>query len=932
MDNNVEKKSFKDTLNLPTTDFSIRAEHKALEERLVALWAKNNLYKKVGEVGEAPFSLHIGPPYTNGHLHIGHALNMTLKDAVAKAERMAGKKVSLVPGWDCHGLPIELKVTAELGEKMATLSPMEFKKECRSYSQKWIDIQREEMKKLGFLTDFDDYYATMQPAYEAEIVRAFADFVDKGYIERKGKTVSWCASCQTVLATAEIEYKDRKDPSAYITFPLQKKDSQALTGTDFEVSLLIWTTTPWTIPLNRAVVVHPTAPYAVVKTGEASAVIVGAERVEALKALFGNQFELIKTIASADLKGMHVEHPLIDGFTVPVILDNSVLLADGTACVHSAPGCGPDDYVLGLKNKLEIFSPLSADGKYTAEIQLSELEGMPVADGQFWVLKKLAERGRLLFKNNITHSYPHCWRCRNGLIFRATDQWFCNLEHNNLSERALKVVQDIGFIPEWGKNRLEAFVSGRAEWCISRQRKWGVPIPALIKKDTLATFTNKKFIETVAAGVEREGVEYWDRVSIADLIAVGALTQEAFDSFAAGKPEDVYKEDDILDVWFDSGVSHYATMKNRIGLPVDLYLEGSDQHRGWFQSSLLTAVMLYDKAPMKTILTHGFVVDEDRHKMSKSVGNVVSPEEVANKYGTDVLRLWVASSDIERDIVISEKLLGTVAENYRKIRNTCRFMLANLYDFKVADCLPLDQLTFLDQIALVVLDEKAAEIKEAYKQYKFTTVVQLLNNYCTGALSAGYLDMAKDRLYVERGQSRLSAQTALYYILDTLTKLMAPLLSFVAEEIYSFYSQDSSSIHLAQFNQPLGMLKVLEKSRGITPKMMDSVRDDLDELRSGVMKSLEEKRTAGLIKHSLEASVVVSSPFFEKIASFFGKEESLESFFKQYWIVSQVSINKNNDVTITADVAQGVKCPRCWQWDTSHDSDGLCQRCQGVLK
>lgn len=410
MNDTVEKKSFKDTLNLPTTDFSIRADHKALEERLISLWEKLDLYKKAETLGDEPFSLHIGPPYTNGHLHIGHALNMTLKDAVAKTKRMMGYKVSLIPGWDCHGLPIELKITAELGDRAKDLSPMDFKKECRAYSQKWIDTQKAEMKKLGFVANFDDYYATMKPTYEADIVRAMGTFVDEGYIDRKGKTVPWCASCQTVLATAEIEYKDRKDPSAYITFPLQKADAKALSGTDLEVSMLIWTTTPWTIPLNRAVVVHPTAPYAVVKTSETGGIIVGAERVSALATLFGMELTVLKTFAASELQGKQVSHPLIDGFTVPVILDNSVLLNDGTACVHSAPGCGPEDYVLGLKNKLEIFSPLSSDGKYTAEIKPEELNGMPVADGQFWVLKKLAERGRLLFKNNLSHSYPHCWR------------------------------------------------------------------------------------------------------------------------------------------------------------------------------------------------------------------------------------------------------------------------------------------------------------------------------------------------------------------------------------------------------------------------------------------------------------------------------------------------------------------------------------------
>ncbi|MBM3886686.1 isoleucine--tRNA ligase, partial [Candidatus Dependentiae bacterium] len=910
-------------------------------------------------------------PYANGNIHLGTTLNKCLKDFVTKSKRMAGYHVPFVLGWDCHGLPIEFKMMKELGieQSSAVTDRVAFKKLCRDYANKWIEVQRSEFKDLGVVADWTKPYITMDPAYEAEILRSFATFIAKGYIERKGKTVPWCASCQTVLAGAEIEYKERKDPSCYILFALEDAAARKTFPFVFEknpnltINTLIWTTTPWTIPLNRAVVLHPEAVYVVLQGRTPNeAFIVAKELADKIcQTLELPRIELAE-FDSVVLKGKPLHHPLDSALLVPVILDETVALTDGTACVHSAPGCGPEDYLMGLKNNLEIYSPLSVDGKYIKGINPQELEGMSITDGQWWVLKQLTESDRLMKKDSIKHSYPHCWRCRNGLMFRATDQWFCSLQKNNIVKQAVDATEQINFVPDWGKNRLQAFVQTRSEWCISRQRHWGTPIPALACGDCGNAYLNDSFVMKVADHVEKEGIEFWDRMSGPELARLGLLDKDFACSSCRNKDLTRFiLERDILDVWFDSGVSSYAVLRKdeRLRFPADMYLEGSDQHRGWFQSSLFCSLIVNDAPYATSILTHGYVVDEKKMKMSKSVGNVIAPQDIIKKYSRDILRLWVASSAYENDIVISDKLLENLAEVYRKIRNTCRFMISNLYDFDVnKDAVGYENLWALDQYILGKFYQLDEEIQKEYALFHFSAVVQLMNNFCTNDLSSEYLDILKDRLYCEEptSKARRSAQTVMYTILDQLTHLMAPLLSFLAEEVSDHYMKDKKeSIHLRIIPMLENVWDMVTHETGVhqdlvgltVPLIMERAWQGLQQMRTVVLKELEMLRQQGIIRQSMEAKV---SLYIEEIGEqgealkflfdYVEKREGLHRFLQDWFIVSAVTLKKDKVslkatdaswIYVDACKAEGEKCPRCWQWRTKVDTRGLCNRCASAI-
>lgn len=934
-EHNNQKKSFKDTLNLPHTNFPIRPNHKEDDARILQRWENENLYRRAFEKnkGEEKFILHDGPPYANGHTHIGHAYNKILKDIVCKSQRMMGKHVSVTPGWDCHGLPIEFAVKKEKPE----LSGSELKKECRNYAQKWIDIQRYEFKQLGVLMDWDNPYLTMDFGYEASILNAFGILVERGYIERKNKTVPWCPTCQTVLASAEIEYQDRKDPSLYVLFTLENRVCQQLFPTlrNKPISLLVWTTTPWTLPLNRAVLLKPNEDYVVLET-ENNYIIVGKSRAHAIAQLLQISENMVAEFNSQQLIALNaqVAHPFIADFFTPVLVDDSVLTDDGTACVHCAPGVGPSDYEVGIKNNLEIYSPISPNGHYTKDINIAELVGMSVAHAQGWVIQKLIDTNLLLLKASVKHSYPHCWRCRGGLIFRATKQWFCDLSQNNLKEKSCEAISRITMLPQASHNRFESTIEGRLEWCLSRQREWGVPITALICDNCDYTYINKEFINDIAAKVAQEGIEYWDKVNVDELIKVPTTCPQCISGC-------LRKETDILDVWFDSGISHYAVLQSAaLRYPADMYLEGKDQHRGWFQSSLLTSMIIEETPCMKTIVTHGFTVDEHGRKMSKSLGNVVSPQEMIEHLGTDGLRLWASSIDNAGDAVVSEVLLKNVQEVFRKIRNTCRFLLSNVNDFDMnKDAIAIEKMSAIDQYALQELSEIYEEIMHAYVDYNFTKVFHLLGNYCAVNLSAFYLDIVKDRLYVEKkdGLARRSAQTVCVHILDTLTKLMAPILSFTAEQLSDEYQKDKTdSIHLQQF-----------------PTVQSTLKDDawevLKDMRSALLKAIEVQREKQLVKHSLEAQVTLYiSPeaTFAHIINNFSmnlneKGEAVENFLKEFLIVSQCVVQQDiynleetelKGLFARVDHAKGVKCPRCWQWDVTSDPDELCNRCQKIVR
>ena len=950
----VEKKplSYQNTLNLPQTNFSIRADTQIKDPEQLIKWNEINIGLQVTQqnAGQKTFDLHDGPPYTNGHTHIGHAFNKVLKDIICKYKRMSGYHVTMQPGFDCHGLPIEFKVAAELGveKDSKNVDPVMFKKACRAFASKWIEVQTKEFKQLGVMADWRDRYSTMDPSYEASILESFAIFVEKGYIERKGKTVPWCASCQTVLAMAEIEYQDRKDPSIFVMFPVAQAQPELAAiqaqHPDKNFGFLIWTTTPWTIPLNRAVVLNPHAQYVVIEGKGDQCYIVGKDRAEALAAKFELSGQVLAEFAASALVGSKVFNPADASIVAPIIADELVGTSEGTACLHAAPGCGPDDYLMGVKNGLEIFSPLSNDGKYTAGIVPQSLEGMAITDGQWAVLKMLSESGLLVHKENITHSYPHCWRCRGGLMFRATDQWFCNLEKNDLAKRTIQEAEKMRFIPDWGKTRFIASVGTRTEWCISRQRHWGVPIAALLCANCKGTHVSPSMIRAVAKGVETAGIEYWDTLTIDQMKSQGIIPADLACSECSSA--EWKKEKDILDVWFDSGVSNYAVLRKGLAghsFPADLYLEGSDQHRGWFQSSMLCSMIINEKPPMKSIMTHGFVVDGKRRKMSKSLGNGIEPNDIIKKYGTDVLRLWVASADAETDVVLSEDALKNLGESYRKIRNTCRFVLANLYDFNAAsDLVDYENMLPVDQYALARLHRFDRVVRESYENYDFTRVVSNLNSFCVNDLSALYFDIVKDRLYVEKPDShvRRSAQTALYHILDCMVKLMAPILSFVADDIYAhFYKKTASSVHLERF------ASVPEKwaldSKALT------VWTYLDHMRGAVLKSIERLREVGAVKLGLEARVTlyIDKNSQEGAAIFqFLKNlpigETQDRFLAEWLIVSSVALADFTDradtqglewVSVQAERTTGVKCPRCWQWNYVTRESGLCDRCVAVL-
>lgn len=973
MQDDTAAKSYKHTLNLPTTDFPIRAQPAIEDSAMIERWERQNLFRASYEAhsGNPKYILHDGPPYSNGHIHLGHAYNKILKDIVSKSRRMMGYHVPVKPGWDCHGLPIELKVVSE----KPGLSRDALIQACREYAQNWIDVQRAEFKSLGVLMDWDNPYITMSKKYEADTVRAFKVLVNHGFIERKNKTVPWCMSCETVLATAEIEYKERKDPSIYVAFDLKEGDAQRLFPTiKGKVSLLVWTTTPWTLPLNQAVLAKPAAQYVLISAGDRS-IIVGAGVAEKIAGLLqtlehsGPTGVIEEKFSAEKLKGLAVYHPFINK-EVPILFDESVGTDEGTAFVHCAPGCGPLDYEIGVKNNLDIYSPITSDGRYSQLVEPKELAGTLVSDGQGWVIKKLMEMKTLIQKGSITHSYPHCWRCRNGLIFRATPQWFFDLERENIRQRVLKAIGEIQFIPQQGRSFITATVLSRWEWCLSRQRVWGTPIPALRCKGCENAFLDERVIDKAAAGIEEHGIEFWQRVPVADL-AEGVVCPDC-------KGTSFEKEMDILDVWFESGISHFSVLYDNpeLAYPADIYLEGVDQHRAWFQSSLIMSMVIEQEACMKTIMSHGYTVDAKGQKMSKSLGNVVAPDDIKKKIGLDGLRLWVASIGNESDPVVSDMLMQNVSEVHRKIRNTCRFLLSNLYDFDVnKDSIAPASLTPIDHYALTQLVGINETVLKAYMDADFTAVFHSLSQYCSVELSAYYLDIVKDRLYCDRvdGIARRSTQTVLWQILDTLTRLIAPILSCTAEQISDHYQKDKEgSIHLQTFTDPSKLREYASPSSTVlwpsiariqmgsgfdlSLKMESDQREianatqweTLKDIRSILLKALEVEREKGLIKHSLEAQMTAyidfAKPEFAPLKDLFAhmreRGSEIDAFLKEFLIVSQFKLvadrhglqhTSDPGIAVLVEHAAGNKCPRCWQFDDTLNSDHLCRRCERVL-
>jgi isoleucyl-tRNA synthetase len=903
---------YKQTLNLPKTDFPMKADLPKREPLMLVDWYKRDLYGLIRKkpAAKGKYVLHDGPPYANGDIHIGHALNKTLKDIVIKYKTMQGYDCPYVPGWDCHGLPIEHQLFKELKIAKHQIAQLEFRKKAYDYAMKYVANQREQFKRLGVLGDWDNPYLTLSHEYEEAIISSFNNLNNQGFIKRGLRPVNWCFKCETALAEAEVEYEDHASPSVFVKF--KAKEGKGLLENSY---LVIWTTTPWTLIANVAVAVHPEFDYSYIKTDKGNLIIANL-RLSVLPQMGIDKYEVIKELKGKDLEGIIYDHPL--GLRLgKVVLADYVSAEEGTGLVHTAPGHGAEDFQTGLKYGLDIVMPVDPRGKFDSTA--GEFTGQNVYDANKSIIEKLQSRGALLLEQKITHSYPHCWRCKNPIIFRATKQWFLNIDHHDLRKNVLKAIkEEVTWIPEGGRERISAMVELRPDWCLSRQRYWGVPVPALVCQECQEEFFDTKVIEKFAQLSALEGSDCWFSRNINDFIPPGLVCP------GCKKGKSFFRGADILDVWFDSGVSAQAVLKKRKelgGIPAQLYLEGSDQHRGWFQSSIIPAMAIDGKPPFESVLTHGFVVDGEGKKMSKSCGNVISPFEIIKDYGADILRMWVASSDYNEDIRISKEILIRLSEAYRKIRNTAKFILSNLYDFNPdTDQVPYGKLRKIDQWILCRMEDVRTDVESAYgtdvnPSFEFHRAYKEIYDFCNAELSMYYLDMVKGRLYTARFDSveRRAAQTAIYEVLDCLIRLMAPILVFTAEEIWQNIpkrKKDAScvSVHLLDFPQddlvPRGQ-------KNVVPELKDLI-----DLVPVAAKALEELRTKGQIGSSFDAQINILTKSQERYTFLQSFNTELAEIFK----VSHVELIKENqlseEIKIEAAKAEGIKCLRCWNYSS----------------
>lgn len=929
--NTTQGPSYKDTLNLPNTPFPMKADLAIREPEIIKMWEKENIYQQMIEKNSQAqtFAMPDGPPYANGNLHMGHALNKILKDIVIKYQNLKGRKAVFIPGWDCHGLPIEQGVLKALGPKAKEANDTQIRDLCRKEANKWIDVQREQFKRFGLLADWENPYRTLDPDYEAETVRTLAKILKTGAFYRGEKPVYWCLPLQTALAEAEVEYHNHKSPSVYVKFNLKSdvKKWPEVARSSKPVSFVIWTTTPWTLPANLAIAVHPDFDYGFFDTG--SDILVLAEGLwNSFSETTGTKGKSLGiTVKGKDLENLKTQHPFISRES-PIVLGTHVTLEAGTGCVHTAPGHGQDDYKVGQQYGLPVYSPVDHRGCYTKDVP--EYEGMKVFDANPLIVERLRASGHLLHFVEIEHSYPHCWRTKTPLIFRATPQWFLGMDleingQKSIRETAVKAIKEVNWVPKWGENRIHGMISLRPDWCLSRQRTWGVPIPVFYCSSCQHELADEKIMNFVADCMEKEGgIEAYHKYDANHFTQGRKCTKCGRDSFVKGK--------DILDVWFDSGVCFSAVQKRREGLthPADLYLEGSDQHRGWFHTSLLAAVASDGKAPYKTVLTHGFVMFAKGQKMSKSLGNVVDPLDIIKKNGAELLRLWAAHEDYAQDLSANPESFLRLTETYRRMRNTVRFILGNISDLNPkSDTVPVEFRSTLDKWILAKTNELIKNVTEAYEKYEFYKIYHFLNNYVTVELSSVYLDILKDRLYTAKktGTDRRAAQSTLLEILETLVGLMAPIFSFLAEETYGYLpGEKKKSVFMTSFpkaNSKWEQSTLVEKF------------EHLLEARSGVSKVLEDLRRDKVIGASLEAEVEVITEnqkwidIFESIQKTDG-QDALESLF----IVSSFKFSRGAE-KILAKVSQEKKCPRCWHYrpDTGKDPrfPEACPKCVKAL-
>ncbi len=946
-----KKKGYRDTLNLPKTSFAMKANLTQREPQLRKQWAKENIYAKTRKMrhGCPLYTLHDGPPYANGDIHMGHVINKVLKDFVVKYKTMAGFDAPYIPGWDCHGLPIEVKVFAELGEKAKTMDKTEIRKLCQKYASKYVKIQSRQFQELGVFGDFDNPYLTFKPAYEAGILEVFAELVDKQLVYKQLKPIHWSTECETALAEAELEYKDISSPSIFVNFPVAKESIGKLVelglvskeqAESSKVCFMIWTTTPWTLAANLAVAMHPNLEYKAIsyeKNADKFVSILCTDRLEAAIAageLKEGQYSVSdKSVKGTKLEGLRYSHPFVennptDKDAYMVILADYVTTEDGTGLVHIAPGHGFEDYMSGQKYGLAVYSPVLDNGCYDDTVP-EHLRGQNVLDVDKTVNDDLRSKGLLFAESEITHSYPHCWRSKGPVIFRATEQWFISVDKElpgagkSLRELALENVKNVQWIPGWGQKRIEGMLESRPDWCISRQRSWGLPIPVFVNSKGQALLTRESVL-AVAKHIGQKGSDSWFTDSPKQILGDDFKLPDGF------ALDDLQKEENIFDVWFESGCSWYSAA-SKLGwhVPVDLYLEGSDQHRGWFQLSLLPALGKIGQSPYKAVLTHGFTVDEKGMKQSKSLGNYVNAQEEAAKYGSDILRLWVSSVNYQEDIRCNDEIIGRTQDAYRKIRNTLRYLLGNIDDFDPnKNAVSYKDMFEIDRWALQQLQKLIAAVTDAYDSFAFHRVFSLIYNFCTVEMSSIYMDVLKDRMYCDGtdSPSRRSGQTAMFRILDCLTRMLAPVLVHTAEETWTamkFKSSDTETIHLADM-----------------PKVDDAIdwqKDEpkwqkLIELRDKVLVTLEPLRKDKVIGSNQESTVTIRCTDEDAAA--------IEQFglknFAALCIVSEVKLKKGAlETTISAQKSAHQKCQRCWNYWPSVGSDtkhpDLCERCVSVI-
>ncbi|OQZ04005.1 MAG: isoleucine--tRNA ligase [Candidatus Brocadia sp. UTAMX1] len=936
---------YKKTLNLPITQFPMKADLLKKEPEIQKKWEKEQLYERLRKTraNKEKYVLHDGPPYPTGELHIGTGLNKILKDFIVRYHTMQGYNAPYVPGWDCHGLPIEHRVMQEVGEERKNLTKPEIRKKCKKYAEKFVKLQKVQFQALGIMGDWEYPYLTFDPQYEAGIIEVFGRLVEKGYIYRSKKPVHWCPNelGQTTLAEAELDYREEtKSPSIYVNFKLTDPISNLFKDAGSDGScIMIWTTTPWTLPANVAIAVHPEHEYAAIryhnpKTQKKEVTILAHKRIEAVMSSVGiTDYQYLGKVRGRLLEGKRYRHPFMDR-TGPIVLADYVTLSDGTGCVHTAPGHGQEDYLTGIKYHLPMLSPVDERGNFTAEA--GEFTGLNILkDGNDLIVKKLEAVGALLDKKEIVHSYPHCWRCDDPVIFRATEQWFVSLDYDNLRQRVLEEIKRTKWIPSWGESRMAKMVSERPDWCISRQRSWGVPIPAFHCVHCRQAHININTINYVRDKFEKEGADIWFYKDVSFF-----LPPDTKCSHCGGNQ--FQKEMDIFDVWFESGSSHHAVLhkRNELSYPADLYLEGTDQHRGWFQLSLLPSVGAWDKAPFKSVLTHGFVVDEQGKKMSKSRGNFISVEDAVKEFGADVLRLWTSSLDYQNDMNVSRNLIVRCSDAYRRIRNTFRYLLSNLYDFDPkVNTIAYEGLLEIDRWALHKTQELIKSVRSAYESLQFHRVFHNIYNFCTVEMSAFYLDILKDRSYTfaKNSEERRAAQTVMYSVLLNLVKLSAPIIAHTAEEVWAAIihkDEDVSSIHLTTFPKEIPIW---------TDNALPERWERLINIRTDVAKVLEKMRATKLIGNSLEASI-----------DLYTENEELWQFLKNYekdfpmiFIVSEVKLGKNvtskavkgeliTNLWIEGRASQHKKCERCWNFresvGTIKEHPSICTRCVTALQ